>query len=571
MRWDRKDENGKRETEDTRLKTQDSRHKTPDMRHKTPDIRHRTLDRGREELAIDLKSSSGLSLIAVMWIVTILTVLASEFIYSMQLEIRISRNWSDQTSAFYAAKGGLESAIAMLRDDETGYDSIDEDWAEEIIGELNNSTYTTTVVDESAKINVNTADEETITNAIVYIMSASSDENALLEEETTSEAQTLAASIVEKRPYRTVAEIAKATDMTPEILYGRSIDESGVETEVEATSEEDEDEEQPSSLVEIITVYSVDKNTTSDGEKRVNINSADANTIQQGINPEGQEIITQQEAQAIVNYRDEQGNNQGGGPNQEGGVPGQGGEIPAQGEDSGQTEAFQGISQLLDVPAISQQTLDSIRDRITVEDEGNEGGNGGNREQERVNINTADASELQNLDGIDSGIAESIVSYRGQNQFENVDGITEVRLISIDDMRTIVDRITISDDEVLQGKVNINTAPLDILQMLPGMDEEKAQAVINQREVAEGQSSAVTTSQQDEQETGPFSSIGQLMNVQGIDEETFRNLIDHVSYRSHAYMIKSEGRSSDGKIIQTCTAVVDRSGDRVKTKYWKQE
>ncbi len=512
------------------------------------------------------KSNSGMSLIAVMWIVTILTVLASEFMYSMQLEIRIAKNWSDQVSAFYAAKGGLESAITILRDDETEYDSLDEDWATEITGELNDSTYTTIVIDESAKINVNTADEETLTKAIVYIMSASSsDENISTEEETTTEAQALAAAIIEKRPYRTVAEIAKAENMTPEILYGRYIDESGIEVEVadEASEENEDGEEQPSALVEIMTVYSADKNVTSDGQRRVNINSADADQIQQGINPEGEEIITQQEAQSIVNYRDEQGNNQpgqGGGPGQE--------QMPGQGEASAQEEAFKGIGELLDVPAISQETLDSIRDSITVEDEG-DGRDGGG--EPKININTADASELQNLDGIDNGIADSIVSYREQNQFENVDGLSEVKLVSINDMKSIVDRITVSDDEVLQGKVNINTAPLDILQMLPGMDEEKAQAIVDRREVEEGQETAIMASQQGNQETGPFTSLGQLLDVEGIDEGTFKSLIDHVTYRSHAYMIESEGRSSDGKIIQDCIAVVDRTGNTIKFKYWKQE
>jgi len=500
-------------------------------------------------------SESGLSLIAVMWIVTILTVLASEFIYSMQLEIRIARNWSDQVSAFYAAKGGLETAIVILKDDETEYDSLDEDWAtQSIAGELNNSTYDTMLIDESAKINVNTADEETLTKAIVYCMGSADEE--ISEEEITSEAQTLAAAIIEKRPHRTVAEMAKADGMTPELLYGEY---AGTSYGLERAADEEAEEGQSVALADITTVYSVDKNVTNDGQKRVNINSADSNQIQQGTNPEGQEIITEQEAQAIVDYRDELGEGQ----------PGQGRE-PGQEAGPDQGGGYKGIAQLLDVPAISQQTFDSIRNRITVEDEGgNEGDDTGER---RVNINTADVSELQGLDGIDNGIAESITRYREQKRFENIDEIRQVKAVSLQDMRVVVDRVTISDDEVLQGKVNINTAPLEILQMLPGLDEERAQAIIARREVEQGQTSAgrVTASQQGDQETGPFTSLGQLLDVDGIDEDTFKNLVDHVTYRSHAYRIESEGRSSDGKIVQNCVAVVDRSGGSINIKYWKQ-
>ncbi len=541
---------------------EDLRHKTQDSRcgSKLPHSIFLTQVSG-------LRSSSGMSLIAVMWIVTILTVLASEFLYSMRLEVRIARNWSDQTSAFYAAKGGVERAISTLRDDETDHDSLDEDWAEGIADQLNNCTYSTNVIDESAKINVNTADEETLTKAIAYCISSAGEEQ--IQEETDTKAQTLAAAIIEKRPYRTVAGVAKASDMTPEILYG----ESDATSDAEETSTEEE-EETSVALVDITTAYSVDKNTTPDGTKRVNINSADANQIREGVNSEGEEIITQQEAQAIVDYRSELGNNQsgqGGGANQGGGQnqPGQGGNQNQPGQAAGQNQqtGYTGIGQLLDIPAISQGTFDSIRDRITVEDEENRDGNQG---ENRININNADAGTLQNLDGVDEGIANSIVRYREQNRFDNVDEIREVRLISIDDMRQIVDRVSISDDEVLQGKVNINTAPLEILAMLPGLDEEKAQAIIDRRTVAEGQESTITAPQQNAQESGPFAGLGQLLDVEGIDEATFRNLINHVTYRSHAYRIESEGRSSDGKIVQNCIAVVDRSGNRVEIKYWKQ-
>ena len=517
----------------------------------------------------------GITLISVMWIVTILTVLASEFIYSIQLEVRIAKNWSDRVNAYYAAKAGLENAIMILKEDETTtaetvYDALDEDWAQELTGELNQSTYRTTVTDESAKINVNTTDEETLAKAIVYCMGSVDDR---MEEEVNAEAQTLAAAIIEKRPYRTVSEMAKATDMTPELLYGESL-----ETLDGAEEYVDDEDEESTPLVDITTVYSAEKNITSDGGQRANINGGDANQIQQRINTEEQQIITEQEAQAIVAYASEQGNNQQG--SGQPGQPGGGGQQPGQGGQPGQPgggaqqpgqpgggQSNQGgytsISQLLDAPAISQQTFDSISGRLSVDS--------GQNNNNMTNINTADENQLQSLDGIDNGIAASIVAYRNQNQFDNVDEIREVKLISIQDMRNIIDRIAISDDETLEGKVNINTAPLEILMILPGMDEDKAQAIVDRREVATGQTSTITSSQQGGQETGPFTSVGQLMDIEGIDENIFRGLIDHVSCRSTVFEIESEGRSLDRKIIQTCTTVIDRSGDRIKTKYWKQE
>lgn len=535
----------------------------------------------RHKIKLNLKASSGVALIAVMWIVTILTVMASEFIYSMRLEIRIARNWSDQVSALYTAKAGLEMAVAILKEDETEYDSLDEDWAEEITGELNNNTYITTLIDESAKININTVDQETLTNVIAHCMTSISDTN-ISEEAVNSEAQTLAAAIIEKRPYRTVAEMAKVIGMTPELLYGKSADESDDEQEnistntgsLTITTDTGEEEQLSSILADICTVYSADKNVNSEGGARVNINTADANTLRQQINPQGQqgqEIISQQAAQAIVDYRSQLGqgqNQQGQGQNQPVAQ-----ETTQASQASGQgNQGYQKISQLMDVPAISQETLDSIRDRITVDSgqQNNQQNNQqGNQQDNRVNINTADANALQGLSNrIDNGVAQSIIRYRQNNQFDNVDELMQVKLISIDTMRSIVDKVTITEGNVVSGMVNINTAPQEILEMLPGMDEEKALAIVNRRTVAEEQT-VTATSQNNEQ--GPLNSLGQLMDVEGIDENTFRSLIDIVTYRSSTYMIESEGRSSDKKIIQSCTAVVDRSGNRVETKYWKQE
>ena len=60
-----------------------------------------------------------------------------------------------------------------------------------------------------------------------------------------------------------------------------------------------------------------------------------------------------------------------------------------------------------------------------------------------VNINTADAGELQSLDGIDEGIAERIIDHRNsQGNFQNVDQLKEVKLITDEEFRSIVDKIT---------------------------------------------------------------------------------------------------------------------------------
>lgn len=526
----------------------------------------------------------GMALIAVLWIVTILTVLASELIYSLHLEVKSSRNWNDQVKAYYAAKGGFETAIANLRVDETSYDSLDEDWAEGFTGELNDSTFETEVIDECSLINVNTADEATITNVIEYCLQNQQTEEELSETEITTTAQQLASAIVASRPYRTPSEMAKAEGMTPEILYGytgktkfinaiaKKITSS--DEEEEETDETTEEQKTNIALIDLTTVYSVDKNTSSDGSKRVNINSADANAIQQNINPQNQQIISQQEAQAIVDYRSQAQNNNQSGQNAQAGQNQQTAQTPTgQNTQQGQSQnTYNGIADLLNVPAVSQETLNSIRDRITVEDQNNQGGQGqggqGNQ-QTLVNINSADASQLRNLsEKIDDGIANSIVTYRQNNRFDNVDELMEVKAISIQDLKSIADKVTTTDDEFVKGKININTISSDFLKFLPGMDETKAEAIIAYREA--GTNTGTTTVKQSNQQGGPFENVGQLLDVQGFDENTFRQLVDLITYRTASFRIKSTGKSTDEKIVSDFTAIIDRSGSTIKTLYWKQ-
>ena len=62
------------------------------------------------------------------------------------------------------------------------------------------------------------------------------------------------------------------------------------------------------------------------------------------------------------------------------------------------------------------------------------------------------------------------------------------------------------------GKVNINTADKELLTTLPGVGSSKADAILAYR-----------------QEQGGFSSIEEIMNVEGIKEGVFARIKDRIS------------------------------------------
>jgi len=59
----------------------------------------------------------GFALVAVLWVLVLLTVIVGEFAYSMRTEANIARNFKEATQAHYIARSGLLRAVAALLQD----------------------------------------------------------------------------------------------------------------------------------------------------------------------------------------------------------------------------------------------------------------------------------------------------------------------------------------------------------------------------------------------------------------------------------------------------------------------
>lgn len=462
----------------------------------------------------------GLSLVATLWILTILSVLATQLLHSIYLERRAQANFADRAKYHFAAKAGFEHTVAILRGDRTPFDSLGEDWAATVEDRIEDGliegsllTYQVNITDESSKVNINTAEVDTIRGLL----------NLIGYEDIESPNQSLADAIVASRPFRTVRDLAKVPGMTTTLLYGRQQPTAGG-----LTIEESETQDIPG-LVELTTVYSIDTNTDASGQKRLNIKSADSQQLTQLRGNNNQQVFTQGESDSIIQQRD----------------------------------SIENLGDVLDLQAVSEQIFNNIRDRIST---------GGEEDEEGlVNINTADVNQLQTLDGIDEGIANRIIDHRNtQGNFTNVDAIKDVKLVTTDEFKGIVDRISTIDDETINGLINVNTASLEVLQLLPGLDESKAQAVITRRESEPENGQQTQAQSQDEIEGNPFTDIGQLLDVEGIDTDTFKQIAGLITYRSHGFLIAATGIDARGRTIATCTGVVDRTGQAVTVKYWRQ-
>jgi DNA uptake protein ComE-like DNA-binding protein len=496
------------------------------------------------------KEQSGLSLVSTLWILTILSILAAQLLYSIHIEQRTQRNFLDRAKYHYAARAGFEWTLAVMRADQTPFDSLGESWAEPLEGQVEDGVrvgnflnYQVTITDEASKVNINTADAGLISNLLAQAGASPDDELT----------QELANAIVEGQPYRTVRDLARVEGMTSELLYGTpqqtaAFTQGGASTQSTATSTVQESsttsfeslqntstDTQPG-LVDLATIYSLDASTDPDGQQLVNVNTGDAEQLTQINTQQNQPVFSQAEAESLIQQRD-----------------------------------FDNLAALVDVQAVSDELFNNIQNQITTEDSGE------NQENEetnnrQVNINTADVEALQSLQGIDQGIAERIINHRdSQGIFQNTDAIKEVTMLTQQEFIGIVDKITLQDGDTRSGLININTAPAEVLALLPGMDPQKAQAIVERREQDPPDDSQIQSSTEEEITGNPFTNISQLSEVEGIDFGTFREVVDWVTYRSHGYRIEANGVDAAGKIISTCVGIINRTGDQVVVQYWRQD
>jgi general secretion pathway protein K len=243
-------------------------------------------------------NQSGIALMIVLWVLVLLMALATEFAFSMKMEVNTTRNYKEDTESYYLAKAGLNLALAELLKDASFHSIHDEyGWitgagssektpstdvektleaGEEVQEfdivnrtdiEFGNGTITYTIKDENGKISVNSSSKIILNKLLAYsgvkekldqdIISDSildwidSNKNHRLNGAEDDYYRTQSPPYLAKNgKFETLSELLKVRGVTEEILYG---------------SQEEDGEYK--GIAQFLTVYkysTINPNTTSE-------------------------------------------------------------------------------------------------------------------------------------------------------------------------------------------------------------------------------------------------------------------------------------------------------------------
>ena len=129
----------------------------------------------------------------------------------------------------------------------------------------------------------------------------------------------------------------------------------------------------------------------------------------------------------------------------------------------------------------------------------------------KIELNSADTTDLKQLRGIGTGYAKRIVKYREQlGGFAKTEQLLEIYGFSQELYEKVAPNVIIDPEHI--RKINLNTASLDQLKRHPYLDYYQAKAIVKYREAG-----------------NKFNTINDLLKVNLIYDDTFEKLKPYLS------------------------------------------
>ena len=350
--------------------------------------------------------SRALVLIAVMWVIILLSIIVAVIARTSRLDTRISLASAERFRCKWTCRAGIETAIAVLNDDESDCDSFEDLWYDNP-EDFNNiqmdmCRFDVEVIDEAGKLNVNTASRKQLMQLPEMTEEVAASIIDWRDNDSNVGAGGAEAGYYMNLPngyrirngnFKTFRELLLVKGIVPEMLYGS---------------------EENVGWVDFLTCYSYQVNRTADDGERVNINDADESKLTSDLN------IRQSYAKWIVDNRPKDGYKK----------------IAELITDNSPDKADNATENSDQAATLDVQTVLDIADDITV--------SGDRVLIGKVNINTASETVLCALLEGDEQIAVSIMAYRESQPsgFTAIGDLTNIKSVTKKIAKKIVDNVT---------------------------------------------------------------------------------------------------------------------------------
>jgi type II secretory pathway component PulK len=489
----------------------------------------------------------GLVLLIVLWTIAILLILAATTRQTSGLDTKLSVFTTQEMRCKWAARAGVEKAVAILNEDDRTTDCATELWGNDpqdlMDVPLQGCHYRVRIVDEAGKLNINTATRDQFLGLLDWGMDASV-ADAIIDwrdaDEEPGEEGTEGGYYenlpyrykIRNGPFKTVRELLMVRGVTEEMFYGTTIATGQGSTRTAASLVSDANATSTSARRgwgEFMTCYTSSAIADTSGVTKVDINQASSQEMQDQLG------ITAAQAQAIIDNRPSSGYTS------IGDLLGGSSTTSTTGTTASQstvmtTNAANAAATTTTPAVLDTPTFRNIIDLITVGTQ-----QGGTTGTTAATGTTAGGSATT---GGNTGGSQTTAG--GSSSDASATGATTAATTAT------------SASSAAKTKININTAPVEVLVALWGGTDLAYDLAYN------------VVSYRDSTLLG-IQSLGELLDVPSMTTDAFKQILDQVTLQSNLYSITSVA-TADQTGISGATwvveAVIDRGQSPAKILYW---
>lgn len=533
--------------------------------------------------AADRPARRGQALVPVIFVVMILTALVVTFAMSARREVRAAANFTTQTDRFFAAKGALNYALsALAKSSNNGADigtmPTTGDFDERGWLRIGDARVKIEVIGTTSRINLNFVDAATLEK---FPALADRDDiaQAILDWRSSGDQpsqngaksdyyQGLATPYNAKDgAFDTVDELLLVRGVTPSLLYeapnsgaagstgsgsaGLGVESTGGSSDLDAIFASS-----TRPLSELLTTYSRERNVSTDGTARVNLNTATQQDLQDQLG------LTPTQAQAIVTYRTTPASTGTGTGTGTGTTPGTttgtgtgtgstgrptgSGSSGAGGLGSTSSDAG-GLQNMKRALRRSRQSL-GLGSSTNL---GNVAGSSSGGSTGSTGSSGATSSTGSTGTG-STGTGTTSTTPQGQG-FTSIANLLDVSGFTTDDVQNLADKVTVDAGAYRDNVIDVNSAPAEVLATIPGITKDTIDQILSARQ--QGQT---------------FRTMGDLFAMQNITSDQFKAIAKYLTTKSSAYIVRIRVRIPGQPGIYAVSALVEMTENGPRVLQWRE-